>query len=347
MSTQGKPVSDIERLKAVELAKSVGFHQAHLKTGYAVSAIEKWTKLLKETGAVKDPPSHRGKKRKLSESEETRIVKIARTKKGITNVALAKRMKSKIAPRTVSDVLARSDRKFSLQLTRYDKPLTFTHKHAEQGKMFFHHVKRIPAAKRVYVDETYLNPSTRRKRVRAPVGEPVEESLPSGPQETIVSAIRREAVLPITTIFPVGCINTVQFTSWVKKKLCPCLRSGDVVIWDRLGKYGREKKPYRLHYCPEARAALEARGAKLLFLPPCGKLFNPIELLFRDCKEKYKARVAPKLQGWNASKISAKMMNWHYKQAEREITNNQLQHYFRERANGKEFFKVCEQRGLL
>ena len=52
MSTQGKPVPAIQRLQAVELAKRVGYRQAHRQTGYATSAIEKWSKLLKETGSA-------------------------------------------------------------------------------------------------------------------------------------------------------------------------------------------------------------------------------------------------------------------------------------------------------
>lgn len=197
------------------------------------------------------------------------------------------------------------------------------------------------------MDETFLNPKVRRRRVRAPQGEPVEEPLPYGQEETIISAISKNEVLPVTEIFPVARMTTARFTWWVKKRLCACLRQGDVVIWDRLGKYGKERHPYRLHFCPEAKAAIEARGAKLLFLPPCGKLFNPIEMLFRDCKEKYKSSITTNLGHWNTAKISKHKMNWHYWHAERQITQKQLTYYFSERANGKEFFKVCEQRGLL
>ena len=49
------------------------------------------------------------------------------------------------------------------------------------------------------------------------------------------------------------------------------------VIWDHLGRAGRSRNPQRIHYNPEAIQAIEARGCKVLFLPPKGKYFNPIE----------------------------------------------------------------------
>lgn len=84
--------------------------------------------------------------------------------------------------------------------------------------------------------------------------------------------------------------------SYVRAQLAPNLREGDVVIWDRLGKAGKTKNPTKQRelfftgrfvpwlnvwadYNPEARALIEAKGTPLVFLPPKGKLFNPIELL--------------------------------------------------------------------
>ena len=54
---------------------------------------------------------------------------------------------------------------------------------------------------------------------------------------------------------------------------------GDTLIWDHLGRSGRALHPAHQHYSSAARGE---RAMK--FLPPKGKYFNPIELLFNDLK---------------------------------------------------------------
>ena len=52
--------------------------------------------------------------------------------------------------------------------------------------------------------------------------------------------------------------------------LVPTLRPGDVVVLDNL----------KVHHQPDVRAAIEAAGAGLRFLPPYSSDFNPIEQAF-------------------------------------------------------------------
>jgi transposase len=56
--------------------------------------------------------------------------------------------------------------------------------------------------------------------------------------------------------------------------LVPHLLPGDTVTMDRLSS----------HKAPAARDAIEAAGAKLLFLLPCSPDFNPIEHAFSEPK---------------------------------------------------------------
>ena len=62
------------------------------------------------------------------------------------------------------------------------------------------------------------------------------------------------------------------------------MESGNTLIWDRLGRSGRALHPSAQHYNPEAKATFEERGVAIKFLPPKGKYFNPLELLFNDLK---------------------------------------------------------------
>ncbi|OHC91619.1 MAG: transposase [Sphingomonadales bacterium RIFCSPHIGHO2_01_FULL_65_20] len=71
-----------------------------------------------------------------------------------------------------------------------------------------------------------------------------------------------------------GPINRAAFHAYVEHVLVPELTPGDIVVMDNLGS----------HKGPAVRAAIEAAGARLLFLPPYSPDFNPIEMAFSKLK---------------------------------------------------------------
>jgi len=71
-----------------------------------------------------------------------------------------------------------------------------------------------------------------------------------------------------------GPIDTASFQAYVEQVLAPTLRRGDVVVLDNLA----------VHKQPAVRAAVEAAGATLRFLPPYSPDFNPIEMAFAKLK---------------------------------------------------------------
>ena len=71
-----------------------------------------------------------------------------------------------------------------------------------------------------------------------------------------------------------GPIDNASFRAYVEQVLVPTLRRGDVVVLDNLA----------VHKQPEVRAAIEAAGAHLRFLPPYSPDFNPIEMAFAKLK---------------------------------------------------------------
>lgn len=71
-----------------------------------------------------------------------------------------------------------------------------------------------------------------------------------------------------------GATDGDIFLVFVREVLSPTLAEGDVVIWDNLGA----------HRSQAVREAVEARGARLLFLPPYSPDMNPIERCWSKIK---------------------------------------------------------------
>ena len=88
----------------------------------------------------------------------------------------------------------------------------------------------------------------------------------------MIAALRLEG-LGAPAVFD-GPIDNPTFRAYVEQVLVPTLRPGDVVVLDNLA----------VHKQPAVRAAIEAIGAHLRFLPPYSPDFNPIELAFAKLK---------------------------------------------------------------
>jgi transposase len=107
-----------------------------------------------------------------------------------------------------------------------------------------------------------------------PKGQRLAAQVPHGHWQTLtfIGALRHDRVDAPCVID--GPINGTLFTAYVEQILAPTLAPGDVVILDNLGS----------HKGKAARAAVRARGAHLIFLPPYSPDLNPIEQLFAKVK---------------------------------------------------------------
>ncbi|SPP98205.1 protein of unknown function [Bradyrhizobium vignae] len=109
---------------------------------------------------------------------------------------------------------------------------------------------------------------------RAPRGERLRASVPHGHWKiTIFVACLRLSGIVAPMVLD-GPINGLAFKVYVDQVLVPELREGDIVVMDNLGG----------HKSAGVRAAIEAAGAKLLYLPPYSPDFNPIENAFAKLK---------------------------------------------------------------
>ena len=134
----------------------------------------------------------------------------------------------------------------------------------------------------VFVDETSTHTALTRRRARAPRGERAVGRVPRnhGPNVTLLAALTPEGIGPAMTIM--GAVDSTVFTAYAEQVLAPALRPGQVVILDNLSAHKGE----------DARKAVAAAGAHLLFLPAYSPDFNPIELAFAKVKEALRAAAA-------------------------------------------------------
>ena len=126
----------------------------------------------------------------------------------------------------------------------------------------------IRGAKRLlFIDETGINLSMTRAYARAPLGERACDAVLKnwGDNVTVTAALTLEGIVAPMMLH--GAMNGRAFEAYVEQCLAPELRCGDVVVLDKLGAHKAE--------C--VRALVEARGARLVFLPSYSPDFNPIE----------------------------------------------------------------------
>lgn len=143
----------------------------------------------------------------------------------------------------------------------------------------------------MFIDETGASTKMARLRGRAKRGMRCRSPVPHGHWKTttFTGALRLTGMTAPMVLD--GPMTAEWFLAYVEQVLAPTLRSRDVVILDNLPA----------HKGAAVRAAVEATGARLLFLPPYSPDFNPIENAFSKLKSilrKAAARTVPEL--WDA-----------------------------------------------
>ena len=126
----------------------------------------------------------------------------------------------------------------------------------------------------VFIDETWAKTNLSRLRGRAPRGQRLLAKAPYGHWKTttFVAALRHDRLTAPMVVD--GAMNGELFLAYVKQQLAPALSVGDIVVMDNLSS----------HKVAGVREAIEAAGAKVVYLPPYSPDFNPIELVFSKLK---------------------------------------------------------------
>jgi len=120
-------------------------------------------------------------------------------------------------------------------------------------------------------------------------GERVIETVPQnyGENITMLATLSFSGIEAPMTIN--GAVDGVVFKVYIEEVLCPTLKTGDVIIMDNLPA----------HKVTGIREMIEAKGAKLIYLPPYSPDLNPIEKCWSKIKtylRKTKSRTRAELE---------------------------------------------------
>jgi transposase len=149
----------------------------------------------------------------------------------------------------------------------------------------------LDPARLVFIDETWASTNMARRHGRCPRGQRLQVGVPHGHWKTttFIGGLRLSGMTAPMVLD--GPMTGGWFLAYVEQVLAPTLKPGDVVIMDNLA--ARKSTPIR--------DAIEAVGARLLFLPPYSPDLNPIENAFAKLKALLRKAAARTIdQLWDA-----------------------------------------------
>lgn len=136
-------------------------------------------------------------------------------------------------------------------------------------------LQNIDARRLVFIDEFGVNVRLARLFGWAPRGERSRGLIPRnyGKNLSVCAALSLDGITAAMTID--GAIDGVAFEQYIERILIPALRSGQIVILDNLS----------VHKQARVRQAIEAVGARVVFLPSYSPDFTPVEMAISVIKQ--------------------------------------------------------------
>ncbi|MDN3575090.1 IS630 family transposase, partial [Methylobacterium longum] len=271
----GRPYSLDLRERVVTAAAATSRRQAAARFGVGKATAIRWMAALTATGTVAARPQGRARRSKL-EPHEAFLRMLIDEKVDITLAEMRVRLQDehglKVGVGTLWAFLDARDLTYKKKTAHAAEQDRLDVKAAREA--WFEGQPDLDPARLVFLDETWTATNMARLRGRCPRGERLRSPIPHGHWKTttLVAGLRLSGVAAPFVLD--GPINRDAFQAYVDRVLVPELTRGDIVVMDNLSS----------HKGPAVRAAIEAVGARLLFLPPYSPDFNPIEMAFSKLK---------------------------------------------------------------
>jgi transposase len=240
--------------------------------GFCVAAVRRVRQQFKDRGTL-EPQTHLcGRHTLLTPERQESLQKLLAQKPDATLAELGQSLDRSFPTSTVDLWLRQMGwtYKKTLFAAEQDRPDV-----AEKRSRWHKELAGEPAARLVFVDESGAHTKMTRLRGRAPAGQRVVGRVPHGHYQTttLVAGIRLQG--PCAPWFFGGAMDGEMFSAWVVKGLVPTLQKEDIVIMDNLAT----------HKVQGVAEAIQAAGARLLYLPPYSPDFNPIENMWSKIKQ--------------------------------------------------------------
>jgi transposase len=274
-----KPYSIDFREKIIEVycTESLSIRQVARRFAVAKSFVQKLLKQLRETGDLHPKPHGGGRRPKLHAEQLNLVATLVESDNDATLSELCDRLQAEtsmaISRSTMSRVLQ------TLQLTRKKKTL-----HASEAASprvqrarvdYWQQIRQIAPEHLVFIDETGVNLAMVRLYARAPKGQRAIGERPAkrGQNVSLVNALSLHG--PIAELTILGAMDSLTFEAYLIRRVVPNLWPGAVLVVDNSATHQATE---------DLTAALDAVGARLVFLPPYSPDFSPIEPFWSKVK---------------------------------------------------------------
>ncbi|MBO0778585.1 MAG: IS630 family transposase [Ktedonobacteraceae bacterium] len=161
-----------------------------------------------------------------------------------------------------------------LNWTRKKKTLRASEQKEADRAVWREQAQTLDAGKLVFVDECGSTIALTRLYARSPRGKRAYGTIPRNRRANITLLATLSLYGMGEALMLEGSADTTVFETYIERILAPSLQPGQIVILDNLSTHTGEK----------VRLAIEARGCRLLFLPPYSPDLSPIEEAFSKLK---------------------------------------------------------------
>ena len=217
----------------------------------SVPSINRWLRLKRETEQL-GPRPITGRPSILGKALDAGLVEQLRERPDATIAEHCRLWESRTGVKVSGATMSRAGWPLKKKAVRASE------RDEERRRGWMGEARQLDASRFVFVDECGSHTGLARTRARAPRGERAYASLPrnTGPNTTIIASLSPNGMGEAMVVE--GATDTAVFEAYLERVLAPSLLSGQIVILDNLSA----------HKSVRARELVEARGARLWFLPP-------------------------------------------------------------------------------
>ncbi|MEJ8630164.1 IS630 family transposase [Sphingomonas sp. I4] len=282
---------DLRERVVAAIDSGMSCRAAATRFGVSAASAIRWRQLVVQHGTPAAKPQGGDRRAARIDAHATFILEAIEAKDDITLVELQALLAERGTPVGIGTLWPffdrhRITRKKTAHATEQDRPDIL-----KRREEWFDVQLDLDPERLVFIDETWASTNMARRHGRCRRGERLRSGVPHGHWKTttLVAGLRRTGMVAPMVLD--GPINRDAFVAYVRQVLVPGLSPGDIVIMDNLSS----------HKAPAARDAIEAAGAKLLFLPPYSPDFNPIEQAFSKLKAHLRKATERTIHGlWDA-----------------------------------------------